>query len=1031
MLCGRLVVVGLIFLALQSHIAGQNLATAVQTNDTASRINAGPSFNREIRPLLAKKCFACHGPDAEAREADLRLDRFVDATTDRGDNTAIRPGDPSKSELIRRIASHDPDVVMPPAKAGPPLTEKEVQLLNDWIQSGANYEAHWAFVPPQVRPSPKLSGKHPQPARDSIDAWVYQKLDERNLTSSPESDRVSLIRRVALDLTGLPPSETDVQRFLEDARPDAYERMVDRLLASQTYGERWTRQWLDLARYSDTNGYEKDRPRSVWPYRDWVLRMLNADQPFDQFSIEQIAGDMLPGATEDQRVATGFHRNTMLNEEGGIDPLEYRFYATIDRLATTGTIWLGMTVGCAQCHTHKFDPLTHEEFYRMMALLNNADEPELNLKSTEAFAQQQSIETQIVAQTAKLKEQFPPAEGEAPEAERRESNYQMAFTNWLKDQRDKVAVWHTLSPTSLTSNLPKLETQSDGSIFSSGDITKRDLMTLEFSLDELRLDGESITALRLEALTDDRLPSNGPGRCYYEGRRGEFYLSEWKATLADQPITFESASVDLGKLSKVEGQPEGACLFDGDGSSGWSNGGVEGKPCEVVIKLKEPMKASGKLSVQLLFERHFAASLGRFRISATTRKDAPVASSLPTSIEVLLTKGHEQLSPAELQQLELHYLSIAPELAEARKPIDELRKRSPTLPLTLVMLERPADNPRSTHRHHRGEYLSPREDVQPGMPAALVTEGQPVPRNRLELAQWLVSQRNPLVGRVTVNRVWQAFFGQGIVSSPGDLGTQAPAPTHPELLDVLAVDFMRQGWSQKLLHRRIVLSSTYRQQAMVSPDLQQIDPGNEWLTRGPRLRLDAEMVRDQALSAAGLLVYRIGGPSVRPPQPSSVTELAYGNDSWQASQGADRYRRSVYTFSKRTAPFAAYLTFDAPSGELCTARRDRSNTPLQALTLLNDELFLEPTRALAKQVVAVSDDAAERSKYLLRRVLVREPDADEIATLNGFVDAQLERINRQELDSAKIHPEAASNPALAAWTLAARLVMNLDETLTR
>ncbi len=1015
------------------------LTVALLSSTTVTQLVSaadGPSFARDIRPILASRCFVCHGPDENHREGDLRLDER-EAAIDAG---ALVPGKADDSELIRRILTTNPDEQMPPPDAKEQLSEKQKTLLQEWVNSGGEYEPHWAFVKP-VRHAPP-SSTFDDHVRNDIDRFVFARLESEGLTPSSEADRYALVRRAYLDLIGLPPSPEEADAFVADTGPQAYENLVDRLLDSPQYGERWARVWLDLARYSDTNGYEKDRPRSIWPYRDWVIKALNADMPYDQFTIEQLAGDMLPDATLDQRIATGFHRNTMLNEEGGIDPLEYRFYAMVDRVATTGTIWFGLTVNCGQCHTHKYDPILQTEYYGLMALLNNADEPDLPIPDPATVKQREQLLAQIDKLESELISAFPPLpetdkkSDSAAEAERRQQNFDQSFARWLDLQRQTAVGWTIQRPTKLESNLPRLEVLDDGSIFSTGDITKRDVLTLTF---DIAADQLPVTALRLEALPDDRLPAGGPGRAYYEGRKGDFFLSEVTAKLGDAPVTFGGGSQSFGKISIGSGSAKTENVFDGDGSTGWATAGREGEAHQIVLNLKEPLTTAGKLSVELLFERHFAASLGRFRISTTSQEGTPAATTFPVDLEAALASKRELDEPTR-EQLRRQFLRVAPELAEARKPIDALRRRLPELPHTMVMLERPNDNIRPTHRHHRGEYLSPRELVEPNIPSVF-NDGTPAPTNRLEFARWLVSDHNPLAARVAVNRAWQAFFGAGLVVTADDFGTQANPPTHPQLLDWLATEFVANGWSLKKLHRLIATSATYRQSATVTPELLELDPNNELLARGPRFRVPAETVRDTMLKSSGLLSPKMFGPSVYPPQPASVTGLAYGSTRWNTSAGEDRYRRSLYTFSKRTAPFAAYTVFDAPTGEGCIARRNRSNIPLQALTLLNDDMFLEMARALAIDVAVqtpdTETDSAAVATNIFRRLLTRPPTDAELAAIVGYQKTQLERLSGGDLEAGDIlgNKTAKSSTATqqaiqASWVMVARVLMNLDEAIT-
>ncbi|MFV0444053.1 MAG: DUF1553 domain-containing protein [Planctomycetaceae bacterium] len=1003
------------------------LAAATGLFGVSTIQSAEPSFGRDIQPILARNCFACHGPDEGQRQAELRLD-LREAAIEHG---ALQPGKPEESELLRRILSTDPDEQMPPPESNAKVTDAQKELLRAWIAAGADYEPHWAFRAPERPQLPPVDEAVVAEIGDNpIDRFTVARLQKEGLRLSPPADRYSLIRRVYLDLIGLPPTPEEADAFVRDESPEAYAKVVDQLLLSPHYGERWARIWLDLARYSDTNGYEKDRARSIWPYRDWVINALNSDMPYDEFTVEQLAGDMLPNATKDQLVATGFHRNTMLNEEGGIDPLEFRYYAMVDRVATTGTVWLGMTTGCAQCHSHKYDPISHAEYYRLMALLNNADEPDLFVPDDAIAQKRAKLLAEIEQREAQLPDEFPAAQGEGSEAERRQQNYDHQLADWITAEREQAVDWHALRPSEMTSNLPRLELLADKSVLSTGDITKRDVFTLWFDLHG----AEPITALRLEALPDDRLPARGPGRCYYEGRQGDFFLSEVTAQHDDKEVQFKDGSTSYGKISIGNGKADASNVFDHDGSTGWSTSGREGEEHHLVLNLAEPMPASGRLKVELLFERHFAASLGRFRISATTDSGGVRATQLPTSLEQILVQPTDRWSAEERATVERQFALIAPELADARKPIDALRSKLPQFPTSMILEERPTDNPRHTYRHHRGEYLSPREEVSGGVPAFLSAMTRHPPTDRLKFARWLASAENPLAARVEVNRAWRALFGHGIVESTGDFGTQSEPPSHPELLDWLACEFMEQGWSRKQLHRLIVTSATYQQSSAVSAKLLARDPDNRLLSRGPGYRVDAEMVRDILLSVSGLLNPKVGGPSVYPPQPASVTALAYGNSKWTPSTGADRYRRSLYTFSKRTAPFAAYATFDAPSGETCTSRRDRSNTPLQALTLLNDEMFLEFVRNLARVVCDTIDEhdhPEPRATALFRRLLTRPPTESELAAMVDFYRAQRDRIAAGEIAPQSITGVAESSPQLAAWTMTARALANLDEVIVK
>jgi hypothetical protein len=984
-------------------------------------------FNEQVRPILAGHCFKCHGPDEKARKANLRLDVADEALEPAGSGERpIVPGRPDESELIRRIFAEDPAERMPPPEAKLPLSESDRQILKQWVAEGAKYEPHWAFRQPVHPMVPAV--RDPAWAKNPIDAFVLARLEAAGIRHSPEADRAVLLRRVSLDLVGLPPTPEEVDTFLADRAGDAYEKQVDRLLASPRYGERWARRWLDLARYADTNGYEKDRQRSVWPYRDWVIRALNADLPFDRFTIEQLAGDMLDGAGLAQQVATGFHRNTMLNEEGGIDPLEFRFYAMTDRVATTATAWLGLTLGCAQCHTHKFDPIPQREYYQFMALLNNADEPELAVPSAGVARRRRELEARIAALEADLPNQFP-IEGKMDLTDResqskaRREHLERRFQEWLGRASAETVRWTLLEPVRAASNLPHLVIKPDGSILASGDQTKRDIYTAQYRTGLYR-----ITAIRLETLRDASLPSGGPGRVFYEGAPGDFFLSELRVTAGGKPVALASAS-----SSNPKDRQAAAAAIDGDPQTGWTGNGGQGDEPRAVFRLATPLEPAGALSVELLFERYHAAGLGRFRISATSDPRPTEASETPLHIESLLKEAASARSPGDLEELRRYFLSVAPELAKEREAIEQLKKQVPRDPTTLVMNERPPENPRPTFVHKRGEFLQPGERVEPAVLSILAPKSADAPRDRLGLARWLVSGGNPLTGRVTMNRQWAAFFGRGLVRTVEDFGYQGERPTHPELLDWLALELVREGWSMKAMHRLLVTSAVYRQTSRVTPELLSRDPDNRLLGRGSRVRLEAEVIRDSVLRASGLLTERLGGPSVFPPQPPGVTtEGAYGPLAWNVSPGPDRYRRGLYTFSKRTAPYAIFGTFDAPSGEICVARRDVSNSPLQALALLNDTVFEEGAQALGRTMAAAPGSVEERAGDLFRRCLTRRPRPDELAMLVPFFRRQAERLECKELDAGKIaDPGAGDAKQRAAWTLLARALFNLDEAVTK
>ena len=966
-------------------------------------------FNRDIRPILASNCLKCHGIDEGSRKSKLRLDLRSTATRPaKSGKAAIVPGKPQESELVRRVFSDDPQEVMPPSSTHVTLGDAQKKLLRDWISQGAQYDVHWAFVAPKQGALPEV--KQADWVVNPIDRFVLAKLESNGLHPSPRADRYTLVRRVYLDLIGLPPTPQEADAFVHDESSDAYEKLVDKLLADPRYGERWARRWLDLARYADTNGFEKDRPRTIWPYRDWVINAFNQDMPFDEFTVEQLAGDMLPNAALSQKIATGFHRNTMLNEEGGIDPLEYRFYSSIDRINTTGTTWLGLTVGCAQCHTHKYDPITQTEYYKLLAFLNNADEPRVEIPDKEIDATRKEGEEKVAKLVAGLPEKYPGGAAELAQA----------FDAWENQASSRAAHWITLRPKKLQSSKPYLTVLEDDSVLAGGDIAKSVTYDLGFDAPSA-----PITAIRLEAMTDDSLPNRGPGLAFYELEFGDFFLSEIGAKADGQDLKFAKASQTFGSPAKD--------AIDGDPQTGWRVTGGTGAPQVAVFVLDKSVSISRDIAIHMLFERYAAAPLGRFRISVTSDPQAGEPLALSPELEAILLTLPADRTTAQRRKLFDHFLSITPKLANARKAVDAVRATLPPPLTTLVMRERPAGHERETFVHHRGEYLSTTERVESGIPAFLPQLPEGESANRLTFARWLVSEKNPLTARVVVNRQWSAFFGRGIVRTVQDFGYQGEMPSNQELLDWLAVEFMKEGWSFKKLDKLIVTSAAYRQSSAVTPELLARDPDNVMISRGPRFRMDAEMIRDSALASSGLLSNKIGGPSVFPPQPASVTtEGAYGALKWVVSTGEDRYRRSLYTFSKRTAPFALYNTFDAPSGEVCVARREVSNSPLQALSLLNDSVFIEPSQAIGKQVAGEDASDEARAAEVFRRLVVRPPDKDELSTLVEFAGRERERFAGHESAAAKVAGDKSGNVVeRATWTAVARAVMNLDESVTK
>jgi len=814
-------------------------------------------FARDVEPIFASRCYECHSE--KKSKSGFRLDNKARAFLG-GDSGKpfLVPGKSSQSQIILRVAGLvSADEVMP--ASGERLTTQQIGLLEAWIDQGANWpetasKPHWAYVKPVQPALPKV--QHARWPRNSIDAFILARLEKEKLLPSAEADRVTLIRRLSLDLTGLPPTIEEVDAFVADKSKDAYEKLADRLLASPHFGERWARVWLDLARYADSHGYEKDPPRSMWPYRDWVIKAFNRNMPFDQFTLEQIAGDMLPNATLDQKIASGFNRNTMINTEGGVDGEQSRVETIVDRVNTTATVWLGSTLACAQCHTHKYDPFTQAEYYKFFAFFNNSDEPKLQLPAAE--------------QTARKKQ--------------------------------------------LADDVEKLEAE------------------------------------------------------------------------------FKKVTPEL-------------------------------------------------TAAQTAWEAKESNDLARAPIAATTTNKPDAAPEIPTNIVKILKVAPAERTAQQHDEINDYFRSQAPELKTVRDQLAELHKAQETLqdeiPTTLVMRERA--EPRETHVMIRGNFLNTAERVYPGVPAILPPLPKAETTNRLTLARWLVSPDNPLTARVTMNRFWEQIFGHGLVETVEDFGTQGERPTHPELLDWLAAEFMRQNWDMKAMLRLIVTSATYRQSSRSTPELIERDPYNRLYARGPRFRVPAEAVRDIALQASGLLSSKIGGPSVYPYQPDGIWTQLYSSDQWVTSKGEDKYRRGIYTFWRRTSTYPSFMSFDAPSRELICPRRQRSNTPLQALTTLNDPSFVEAAQALARRVMKASKgDAGADVAYAFRLCVSRSPKSKETERLVALYEQELAQFKQDAPAAQKLAtgdlgkpPEGVSVEKLAAWTVVANVLLNLDETITK
>jgi mono/diheme cytochrome c family protein/uncharacterized membrane protein len=1170
-------------------------------------------FAKHVQPIFAKSCYDCHS--ATKKRGGLRLDSksmFFE-----GGNTGkeILPGKSAESLLLKRVRGQGNQKRMPVDH--PPLTDDQIKILASWVDQGATWpdtltndaatkEKHWAYEKP-VRPKlPEVTDK--AWVKNGIDAFVLARLEKEGLKPSPEADRPTLIRRLSLDLTGLPPKPEEVDSFVNDPRPDAYDRLVDKLLASPHYGERWGRHWLDIARYADTNGYEKDNGRIIWPYRDWVIKSINEDLPYDQFVIQQIAGDMLPGATADQKIATGFHRNTMFNEEGGIDVEEFRFKAVVDRVQTTSTAFLGLTMQCAQCHNHKYDAISQKEYYQFFSMLNNADEPDYKIPSKEVTAKRQEIQQQVTKLESEYQSKFPYFEQKnefkplKPTTQKSASNVKLILqpdgsllAKGKKTDKDTYTVEATADTTGMTmlrvealsdDSLPKkgpgrapngnfvlseikvVTTQPTTKPFAiasatadfqqpeyevakaidnnpatgwavaqAGDIVQPSIATFTFkeklpdgqtklvvTLDQqyskhqlgrfrlslgraappppstqpievqrsnliatkqseweksvaakcakwtvvepakysrlhdatiTKLDDQSllftgdsfyreeykldykvpqkdVTAIRLEALRHEDLEKGGPGR----DPNGGGLLSELSAIAAPatqpattRPVVFEKPTADFSPETVAN-------AIDGKRDTHWSVGGGANRTAVFPIKDKLTDNGGSILSLSIVQNQFSVISLGRIRISVTTDPN-PQASGIPPEVEAIVLIPQKDRTPEQSKKLNKYFLSITPLLAPQHQEVAQLRATMPQFQTTLVMKER--STPRITKIHHRGEYLQEKDPVTAGVPATLPPLADDGPKDRLALAKWLVDPENPLVGRVTMNRMWSTYFGRGIVNTLDDFGIMGEKPSHPQLLDWLATELPRQHWSMKAMHKLIVTSATYRQASRVTPELQQKDPQNVLLTRGPRLRVEAEVVRDIALTASGLLSEKVGGPSVFPPQPPGIENLSYGAVPWVTSTGEEKYRRGLYTYLKRTALYPGLTTFDAPTAEVTCTRRIRSNTPLQALTTLNDTVFMEASQQLARRLIkSALPDPDSRIREAFRLCTARAPDEKELTQVKTFYESQLKRFKDKAADPMPVAAVDPKNPPtdmdineLAAWTTVSRAILNLDETVTR
>ena len=1009
-------------------------------------------FNRDIRPILSDNCFQCHGPDSVQRKGDLRLDVEKDVLADRGGYHVLKPGNLKKSELWARITSTEKAERMPPTKSGKKLTAKQITLLKRWIEEGANWQQHWALIPPKRPALPKVKSKNWP--KNPIDRYVLAQLEKNGLQPSPPADRATLIRRVSLDLTGLPPTLEEIDAFLKDKSPNAYEKVVDRLLKSPRYGERMALPWLDGARYADTNGYQADGERHMWRWRDWVIEAFNNNMPFDRFTIEQLAGDLLPDATLSQKIATGFNRNHRGNAEGGIIPEEYLVEYAVDRLDTTATVWMGLTIGCGRCHDHKYDPISQKDFYRMLAYFNNIPErgKVVRFGNSPPFIKAPTKAQQ--RKLAELKEQIKIAEKNCRELEPLFTKKQR---DWEKSTVAKKAVGWQLK-TGLRSVFPldahndKFKAKGKPS-FGPGKIGKAVVLNGQAHID-----------------LGDR------GRVGFHDR---FTFGAWiyPTNIKHGPILTRmldtdrsegySLVLDNGALqlnlvrrwlddslrvdTKLKLQPNRwyhvMASYDGSRTAKGVRLFVDGKRQPLKINLND-------------LNQDFLIKDARFKIGAGGKDnfqgkidDVRLYERLLTEEEVGIIATAESIakivhlpinkrSPDQKAKVRRYFLEQhAPEnVHKAHERLDKLQKQRQafydTIPTVMVMQER--ETPKETFILKRGEYDNPGEKVSRNVPDCLPPLPKNAPNNRLALARWLVSSNHPLTARVAINRMWQMYFGNGIVETTEDFGSQGDWPSHPQLLDWLATEFTESGWDMKHMAKLIVTSATYRQSSKLTKKSHKTDPQNLLLSRGPRVRLSAHAIRDQALFVSGLLVEKIGGPSVKPYQPKGLWEELSGK-KYVRDKGDALYRRSLYVFWKRTIPQPALMTFDAANRESCIVRQTRTNTPLQALNLLNDTTFIEAARVFGQRMMTEGGTTVrERIAFAFRVATSRPPRQRELDILERSFHAHRNRYktNRQSALKLLRVGDAPVNQRLdpvelAAYTAVANVILNLDETITR
>jgi len=989
----------------------------------ASRGMAAPiDFQRDIQPILSGHCTHCHGVDDKERKGGLRLDERAAALRggDSGE-AAIQPGKSAASELIRRILSEDPGEQMPPPAAKTPLTPRQIELLKQWIDEGANFDRHWAFQTPR-------KGSVPPGSAHPIDAFVNNRLQQEKLTPTGKAPPAVLCRRLYLDLIGLPPTPEELQAF----EKDGLQATVKKLLSSERFGEKWARHWLDAARYSDTNGYEKDLQREQWIWRDWVIEAFNRDLPYNQFLIEQIAGDLLPGATQSQLIATGFLRNSMINEEGAIVPEQFRMVEMFDRIDCLGKAVMGLSTQCAQCHTHKFDPLTHAEYYGLFAFLNNTYEAQSWVYSPEQLQQIEELQKRIADAEGRWRGLRP--------------NWNAELAEWERQVVQSQSVWEPIEAIEMgsISGLNHPTQENDKSFLMKGH-TSNDVFFIGVPV------LEGITGLRLEILTHHDLPQTGPGR----NRQGTWFVQELEAFVRKpgdanfEKLKLVNPTADFSEPEQKQADGKKArgpvaLLIDGSDENVWAadrGPGLRNQPSVAVLQFEQPLNFPQGTQFKVALRMGDMAGCARLSL---TRSSDPKAAPIDHGVILSLMKPAEKRNPAEQAAIFAAWRQSIPEAKPISDEIGTLWKTFPQAATTVLHLaDRDPADPRATHLLDRGNWDQPRAVITPHVPAAFHPLPADAPLNRLTFARWLADPQSPFTARVAVNRVWQAMFGTGLVETAEDFGTRSTYPEYRELLDWLSADFMERGWSHKALIEQIVTSDAYQRDSSATADSLERDPRNALLSRGPRFRAEAEVVRDIALSLSGLIHHRLGGPGVIPPVPQNVLDYNYVYPGyWKPAEGPERYRRTVYGFRKRSMPDPVMSNFDAPNGDFACARRVRSNTPLAALTGLNETIFVEAARAMALRILRESGPSDnERIDRAWRICTLREPTAEERQALLKVLASRRQKLadgwlNPREVitgDATKLPelPPGASPQDAAAWTLVSRILLNLDETISK